>query len=158
MIAARAGGFSCLHTYSYTCCIIHTLNLLPFLHYLLHHTYFDGSRFSTPTFSSVVNPKLFTFHTICFYDTSSYFLKHHYFDFTSAVTDVLPTHREHPAVHVLGVRGPSGRGLLVLHNSLYKLHCFATVPGLTVPGTCLLIIAAPCQHRRRGGPNHSTTP
>jgi hypothetical protein len=29
------------------------------------------------------------------------------------------THREHPAVHVLGVRGPSGQGLLVLHNSLY---------------------------------------
>jgi hypothetical protein len=39
----------------------------------------------------------------------------------SAVTDMLPTHREHLAVHVLGVRGPSGRGLLVLHNSLYNV-------------------------------------
>jgi hypothetical protein len=39
----------------------------------------------------------------------------------SAVADVLPTHRGHPAVHVLGVRGPSGRGLLVLNNSLYMM-------------------------------------
>jgi hypothetical protein len=37
----------------------------------------------------------------------------------SAVTDVLQTHRQHPTVHVLGVRGPSGRGLLVLNNSLH---------------------------------------
>ncbi len=40
----------------------------------------DGSRFSTPPFLSVVNPKPFIFRTICFPDTS-YFLIYHFFDF-----------------------------------------------------------------------------
>jgi hypothetical protein len=117
MIAARGGAFSCLHTYNYPSYIIHTYNLLFLLHYLLHPTYFDGSRFSTPPFPSVVNPKLFPFYTICFPDTSFYHIT--FLISTSAVTDVLPTHRGHPAVDVLGVRGPPGRGLLVQHNSLY---------------------------------------
>jgi hypothetical protein len=41
----------------------------------------------------------------------------------STVTDVLPTYRWHSPVHMLG--GPSGRGLLALHNSHYMFgHMF----------------------------------
>jgi hypothetical protein len=120
MIAARAGAFSCLQTYSYTSCIIHTLNLLFF--YTTSYTPRTLMVAGLAHLPSPVwfNPKLFTFHTVCFSDISSYFLTHHLFDFMSVFTDVLPTHREHPAVHVLRVRGPSGRGLLVLHNSLHR--------------------------------------
>ncbi len=60
-VAGKDRAFSCLHTCSNASCVIHTSNLLFLLHYLLHPTYFDGSRFSIPPFPSAVNPNFLHF-------------------------------------------------------------------------------------------------